>query len=135
MIKYIVANIGSKEWEKKCPGTAYTAASRARTIGKILENNPYPTDSNLFFDGQISERRFTDCIYKDDGNICMEARKRREWVTYLLEKADITKKRGSVQACSHKEFFVKEHMNNRPITSLKDLDTRIVDMLQNQHTV
>ena len=47
-IRYIIANIDTLDWEKRCPGTAYVVASRAKTIGQVTSDNPYPTDSNLF---------------------------------------------------------------------------------------
>ena len=53
-VNHIVADIGTLEWEKINPGTAYVVTSRAKTIGVSSDTNPYPIDSALFFDCQIT---------------------------------------------------------------------------------
>ena len=47
-IKHIIANINVLAWEMLHPGTAYTVASRAKTIGTKTPTTPHPLDSNLF---------------------------------------------------------------------------------------
>ena len=51
LINHIIANLNDLDWEKKFPGTAYVVTSRAKTIGTATDDNQYPLDSNLFFDG------------------------------------------------------------------------------------
>ena len=41
--------------------------SRARTIGNPTVDNPYPTDSTLYFDCQIGTQRFEEVLHKNHG--------------------------------------------------------------------
>ena len=71
-MNYIIADVGTLEWEKKNPGTAYTVAGRAKTIGTFSPDNPYPQNLNLFFDGTLGGQYFSDGNKKVDGEECVQ---------------------------------------------------------------
>ena len=89
-VKHIIADVSSLTHEKRCPGTAYVATSRARTIGTIIENERYPMNSNIYFDGQVSEGRFKDVRNKIDGEPTKPIKARDLWVKYLMSQAKKT---------------------------------------------
>jgi len=91
MVKYIVADMNNLDWEKSNPGTAYVVTSRGKTIGTVTPDNPYPLESNIFFDGQIGPTRFTHAAYKNNGEECLQVEKRDNWARYLHQKSESTK--------------------------------------------
>lgn len=133
-IKYIVANIGDLAWEQSKPGTAYMVTSRAKTIGKVTKDNPYPLDSNLFFDGQISRDRFLNGMYCQDGSLTKAAAKRDAWVNHLMSKAAETNRQlndGHLQAIA---ALVTRATSENLIQDTNHLEERIVEMLKNPNT-
>lgn len=128
-INYIVADLNTLDWEKKNPGTAYVVASRAKTIGEHTDNNPYPKKSNLFFTGTIGAHRFTRCLYKDNGELCLKVQKRELWVQYLAEKVQQTKMKRSDDDVNTTKTFVLNATENYSILDKKDLHRRIIDIL------
>ena len=64
LINQIVARLNNLDWEKKCLGAVFVVSNRARIIGVTTEDNPYPSQSNLFYIGQIGATRFTQVAYK-----------------------------------------------------------------------
>ena len=134
-IKRIVADINNLAWEKQHPGTAYVVASRAKTIGKVTKDIEYPIDSNLFFSGTIGERRFEKCLYKEDGEKCALVQKRERWVEYLETKIENTKARRDDEAMQLSNDFVISKLNQSTITSVKDLQDRIVDMIHSPNEI
>lgn len=90
MIKYLIADMNDLKWEKGHPGTAYTVTSRSKTIGTVTDDNPHPSESNLFFDGEIGANRFTQIRFKHNGEECVQIEKRDKWAAYLQQKSDAT---------------------------------------------
>ena len=75
--------IGPLDWGKTNPGTAYVVTSWVRTIGNPAVDNPYPTDSALYFECKIGTQRFEDVLLKDSGRKTVMVGKRERWVKYL----------------------------------------------------
>ena len=128
-VNYIIADINSLEWEKMNPGTAYVVASRAKTIGHVTDNCPYPKDSNLFFTGTMFKRRFTRCLYKKNNEKCIAVQKREHWVNYLLQKVETTKQKRTPEAMEISRNFVLNAMSTQIIHTTEDLQKRIVDII------
>jgi hypothetical protein len=129
-IERIIADMGTLDWEKKNPGTAYVVASRAQTIGTNTEDWSYPQDSNLYFSGTLGEARFTECRFKMDGTVCLKIKQRDEWVEYLSTKINETKERRPQGVVEHARNFVMNTIKNDPIANKTDLHTRIVSILK-----
>lgn len=133
-IKYIVANIGELAWEQSKPGTAYMVTSRAKTIGKVTKDNPYPKDSNLFFDGQISRDRFLNGMYCQDGSLTKAAAKREAWVIHLMSMAAETNRQSTNSDPQTTAALVERAMSENLIRDTTHLEERIVEMLKNPNT-
>ena len=73
-----VSDIGPLDWEKTNTGTAYVVTSRARTIDNPIVDNPYPTDSALYFGYQIVTQRFQEVLHKNDGQETVMVEKGRD---------------------------------------------------------
>ena len=73
-----MSDIGPLDWEKKKPGTAYVVVSRARTIGSPMVDNPYPTDSALYFESRIGTQRFENVLLKDNGEKTVMVKKEKD---------------------------------------------------------
>jgi hypothetical protein len=129
-INRIIADISTLDWEKINPGTAYVVASRAKTIGDHSDASPYPQDSNLFFTGSLGAHRFTRCRLKEDDTDCLMVQKRDLWVHYLDEKIEATKAKRSSHYTSDTKNFISRVTQTDPIRDIKDLQTRIVQILQ-----
>ena len=130
-IRYIIANIDTLDWEKRCPGTAYVVASRAKTIGQVTSDNPYPTDSNLFFEGSMGVHRFTKCLYKDSGEKCVNVLRRETWVKYLDERGNETKARRTDEYIKSALSLVINTQQENVISTKADLKSRIIDIIHN----
>jgi len=130
-INYIIADINNIAWEQKKPGTAYTVASRAKTIGTVSKETPYPKDSNLFFDGQISSDRFMYGHYCQDGSRTQAAVKQEAWVNYLMQKSLETKRELNEEKIQSCRTYVSSMLNQIQIHDTNDLQERIVDMIRN----
>ena len=117
------------DWENICPGTAYVVTSRARTIGVATKDNPYPSQSNLFYIGQIGPTRFTRVAYKKDGEMCLMVWQRDAWCKYLQEKSDETADRLDAITIEIMKAFVMRELYD----SIRDINNnnrkRIVDIL------
>ena len=129
-IHHIIADINNLKWERDHPGTAYTVASRAKTIGKSTPNDPYPIHSNLFFEGQIGETRFTDTIYNADGNINLNAEKRQAWTEYLDTRASETAKRLTPQIVNDMKESISKHIHQSLVQDISDLETKIITAIK-----
>lgn len=130
-VAHIIADIGPLTWERLNPGTAYVVSSRAKTIGDHSESNPCPYNSNLFFSGAIGPHRFTECNIKKDGNPCILVEKRDAWVKHLMTKADTTNENTTIENRKESYNFITNTLNKAPIQDIKELHTRIVDILKN----
>ena len=51
-VNQIMAHISDLDWEKINPCTAYVVTSQAKIIGNPTDDNPYATDSELYFGAQ-----------------------------------------------------------------------------------
>lgn len=129
-IHHIIANINNLKWEKDHPGTAYTVASRAKTIGTITPENQYPIDSNLFFEGQIGENRFTDILYNIDGEMSLNAQKRRAWTEYLDTRAADTSKRLQPSIVNNMKESLLRNIHHPLASNNSELETRIMDIIK-----
>ena len=89
-VKHIIADVNSLTQEKRAPGTAYVTTSRAKTIGTMTGNERYPMNSNIYFEGQVSEGRFKDVRNKFDGEPTKAIQARDLWVEHLMTKAKKT---------------------------------------------
>ena len=129
-VNHIVADIGTLEWEKINPGTAYVVTSRAKTIGVSSDTNPYPIDSALFFDCQISLRRFTDVKYKNNGDTCQKVEWREKWVKHLHEKASNTSLSSNVNVMPELKAKLSQDMQKLTIRDSTHLLLLIIDMIK-----
>ena len=82
-INYIITDLNNLEWEKKNSGTAYVVARKAKSIGKLTKDEPYPMNYNFLFIGTLGPQRFEKCTYKDNGEKCKSIIKRERWTHYL----------------------------------------------------
>ena len=64
--------------EKTNSGTACIVTSRTKTIDNPTADNPYPTDSTLYFECPIGTQRFKDVLYKNDGQKTIMVEKERD---------------------------------------------------------
>ena len=119
---------------EKNPGTAYTVASRAKTIGTLLPDNPYPQDSNLFFDGTLGGHRFTDGSKKADGKECVLFQKRNLWIKHLDQRIKKTKMKRTIGEIQTMKLFVIDNITNHNIQSKESIEQKIISMLRNPNT-
>lgn len=130
-IRYIIADVGSSKWEKeKCPGAAYVVTSRAKTIGHCTDEYPHPMDSNIFFDGQLSDDRFIDLTTKIDGEPTKYIMKRQLWIDHLMDKVKKTEDVLTADTLKKMKHFVSSYnppMNER---GKSHLDSSIMTMLK-----
>ena len=95
------------------PGTAYTLASREKTIGNKTLNAPHPLNSNLFFEGQIGSQRFTNIAEKVNGEKCELLVKRENWVDYLHKREAASKlcrmNSGKIYRRFHRELYLNKY--------------------------
>ena len=134
MIKHLVADIDCLDWEKKNPGTAYTASSRAKTIGTSTPEHRYPIESNLFFDGQIGPSRFTDVAYKNNGEECLAVEKRDKWAKFLRQRSDLTKSTYTPSITSIMHANITQSMLNPLTSNESELQTLIMKSLTESNT-
>lgn len=119
------------DWEKLNPGTAYVVTSRAKTIGTITDSQTYPMNSNIYFDGQISEHRFTKTLYKNSGEKCLHIQQRDAWVTYLDQKANETEMRLTPDVMETMKANIASLRSSIEPCTKTSLQTRIMDMIKN----
>ena len=73
-IKYVIADIGSKDDELNRPGLGYVASSRGKSL--ILDANSSIELSSVFFMGSnISIQRIVTSKYKSNGDLCLNVKK------------------------------------------------------------
>ena len=130
-IRYIIADINTLTWKKRCPGTAYVVASGEKTIGQVTTVNPYPNESNLFFEGSMGAHRFTRCLYKDNGEKCMNVLISESWVKYLDGRGNKTKARRTHQYIKSALSLLVNTEQENFINSKTDLKLRIIDIIHN----
>ena len=95
---------------EKNPGTAYTVASRAKTIGSFSPDNPYPKESNLFFDGTLGGHRFTDGSKKVDGEECVLFQKHDLWIKQLEQRIKETNMKRTIEEIQTMKLFVIDNI-------------------------
>ena len=130
-VNRIIADIDTLAWEKMHVGTAYVVTSRAKTIGTYSEGGPRPTDSAIYWEGEICEHRFMKVREKQDGDICLMITKRDAWVKHLEERAAQTSERYDLQIVQDMKQRVQARLNGNRITTIGDLKLRIANMLVN----
>ena len=129
MVKYIIADMNALKWEQDHPGTAYTVTSRSKTIGIVTEDNPYPMESNIFFDGEIGINRFINVRLKQNGEDCLLIEKRDRWAEYLQQKTDATKTKYTDTVLSSLNNTNKSHLSNPVTTNESELRCRIMNII------
>lgn len=130
-VSRIIADMNNLDWEKLHPGTAYVVTSRAKTIGTCTCDEPYPFNSNIYFDGTLGPYRFQKTLYKNNNEKCIRIQQRDAWVSLLNKKSSETMQ--SIDKCSLDimrskiELFKRSHC----ITSRSDLQCRIMEIITN----
>lgn len=97
IINFLMVDCGDIKTEQNCPGMCYVATSRAKTIGTFEQK--HPKDSSLYWIGVgMNQTRLKEGALKwDEKNKgqkinCKKVQDRNDWVKYLLEKSEETKK-------------------------------------------
>ena len=134
-IKYIIADINSLEWEKLHPGTAYVVTSRAKTIGNVTSDNPYPLDSNLFFDGQISKPRLMDVTKRKDGSTCCRVEQRTAWIDYLETKVPNTKSKYNENELARMKGIIEKKLEHPFAQNAIGLDVCIMNIIKHPNEI
>lgn len=129
MIKYIIADMNGLKWEQDHPGTAYTITSRSKTIGTVTEDNPYPSESNIFYDGEIGYNRFTKVRFKRNEEECVKIEKRDKWAQYLQQQTDATKTRLTESVLASLRNNNTIELSNPVTTSESELRCRIMNII------
>jgi len=78
-IKCLVIDPGEKEFETKCPGTAYTAFSRGTTLG----GNDFLNSAIYVHGGNITKKRLLKMTLTQKRKVLMHILRRNKWVKYL----------------------------------------------------
>jgi len=98
-------------------------------IGVATGDNPYPSQSNLFYIGQIGTTRFTRVAYKKDGEMCLMISRRDAWCKYLQEKSDETADRYDAITIEIMKAHVMRELHD-PIENINDnVRKRTADIL------
>lgn len=129
-VNNLIVDVGDVRAEGNNPGLLYVATSRAKTIGSISPSNPHPTDSAIYFHGEMSERRVQHCKTFDAVDKSETICNREEWVQFLLNKAEETRR----------EIYTDKRLNtirngtmeralNFSYQSERELDLDITNML------
>lgn len=107
IFNHLICDPGDLKWEQKCPGALYTALSRAKTMGTFTDDKP--TDSAIYWKGSaICETRITNGALKrgkrptDQKVNCVLIDKRDNWVNYLTQQQQKTKKNKYTSSDFHK---------------------------------
>lgn len=134
-VHHIIADMNSLDWEKLNPGTAYVVTSRAKTIGTISGSRTYPMNSNIYFDGQISEYRFTKTLYKNSGEKCLHIKQRDAWVSFLNERAAETEARLTPDTLRKMKHNIETVTSSIDVSSKTSIQTRIMDMINEPNPI
>lgn len=95
----------------------------------FLPTNPYPRDSNLFFDGTLGGHHFTDGSKKVDGEECVLFQKRNLWVQYLEQRIIKTKAKRSIDEIGAMKCFIIDQVTNHNICVKESIEQKIVSIL------
>ena len=77
----------------------------------------------------MGAHRFTKCLYKDNGEKCVNVIRREPCVQYLERRGKETKTRCTDQSLKSALSLVVESLKEDTIGSEKDLKSRIIDIM------
>jgi hypothetical protein len=133
-VSRIIADMSNLDWEKRQPGTAYVVTSRAKTIGTCTCDEPYPFNSNIYFDGSLGPYRFQKTLYKNNNEKCIHIQQRDAWVSLLNKKSAETMQSIDKSCLDTMRSKIDLFKSSHHITSKSDLQCRIMEFITNPNT-
>lgn len=133
-VSRIIADMNTLDWEKLFPGTAYVVTSRAKTIGTCTCDEPYPFNSNIYFDGSLGPYRFQKTLYKNNNEKCIHIQQRDAWVSLLNKKSAETMQSIDKSCLDTMRSKIDLFKSSHRITSKSDLQCRIMEFITNPNT-
>ena len=129
-ISRICVDPGTLEFEKRCPGTLYSACSRPTTIGSIRNCN----DSALYFFGSnMCKQCVPELCVNKNGRRSLQLQKRDVWVNYLNHRV----KQWKIQNMSMFDHKIVQNTMKNIATyktlSLEDIIQHYIQRLQTQN--
>ncbi|EJK63663.1 hypothetical protein THAOC_15666, partial [Thalassiosira oceanica] len=131
-VNRLIINPGDHSTEMDNPGMFYVAASRGKTFGKPTAEEPYPKDSAVYWNGPVSTQSIQTVKYKQNGDVCVLVQKRDEWVEYLYDRAEETKRRCNEEWKRQATARVKTAIEEEPLGQ-HNLDNKIIGMMRQRN--
>lgn len=119
LIKTLIVDVGSSQFESINPGVLYTALSRASTIGEQSTTN-----SAIYFSGPLTYERLTNVKYvrklkNGQKKMYEKVQMRTKWIKFLKDRQKKT------TIISKKEIVQLRHWCNNTIINTTELDNCI----------
>ena len=106
----------------------YVAASRGKTFGRPTTEQPFPKDSAIYWNGQMSSERVKRVKLKQNSDVCVLVQRRDAWVDHLYDRAAETKARCNDEWKRQAGRRVRKAIDGEPV-GRHNLDLKIIQTL------